>query len=217
MKKLATILLAAAIFIPATVMAQGYKPNQKPTKPGYNGPVAHPGNGGGIHSYPGNGNNQPNHGNNGNNSGYNNGNNGSYNNGNNGGYNNGNNSNHGNNGGYNQPGHGNHGPAINHELINTHRSISRAFRTVENSYFPIFMSHDDKRKMGYAIGMLSSELSGMMRLVDRRHRDEIRDIAMIVERAKFVMFTENDVRGAYRTIQRAENRYNILAGMMIGR
>jgi len=237
MKKIFAILLAVAVFAPASAMAQ-YKPNQKPNKPAYNGPVTHPGsNHGGIHSQPGtsvpnhgnnggynNGSNN-NHGNNGgynngnngqnNNSGYNNGNNGGYNNGNNGGYNNGNNSNHGNNGGYN-PGHGhgnpgNHGPAVKYELMNAHRTIERAFRTVENSYFPIFMSHEDKRRMGRAIGMLSGELNNIMRLVDRRYRDEIRDIAMIVDRAKFDMFSENDVRGAFRKIQMAESRYNRLA------
>ena len=244
MKKIFTVLLAVAVFAPASVMAQ-YKPNQKPSQPAHNGPVVHPGNNnGGIHSQPGNNNgnnggwshggssnnNNNNNGNNGgynNNNGNNNGSNGGYNNnngnnnGSNGGYNNnhgnnngsngGYNNNHGNNGGHNN--HGNHGPAVNYELINAHRSIERAFRTVENSYFPIFMSNDDKRRMGHAIGMLSSELSGMMRLVDRRHRDEIRDIALIVERAKFSMFSENDTRAAYRKIQRAENRYNLVAGM----
>lgn len=73
------------------------------------------------------------------------------------------------------------------------------------------MSNEDKHRMGRAIGMLSAELSSIMRLVDRRHRDEIRDIALIVERAKFTMFSENDVRAAYRKIQRAENRYNLVA------
>ena len=220
MKKIFAVLLAVAVFAPASAMAQ-YKPNQKPNKPAYNGPVTHPGsNHGGIHSQPGT--SVPNHGNNG---GYNNGsnnnhgNNGGYNNGNNGhsnngGYNNGNNG-HGNNGGYN-PGHGhgypgNHGPAVKYELMNAHRTIERAFRTVENSYFPIFMSHEDKRKMGRAIGMLSGELNNIMRLVDRRYRDEIRDIAIIVDRAKFDMFSENDVRGAFRKIQMAESRYNRLA------
>ncbi|HAE40456.1 MAG TPA: hypothetical protein DCG57_17760 [Candidatus Riflebacteria bacterium] len=219
MKKIFAVLLAVAVFAPASAMAQ-YKPNQKPNKPAYNGPVTHPGsNHGGIHSQPGT--SVPNHGNNGgyNNGSNNNGNNGGYNNGNNGhsnngGYNNGNNG-HGNNGGYN-PGHGhgypgNHGPAVKYELMNAHRTIERAFRTVENSYFPIFMSHEDKRKMGRAIGMLSGELNNIMRLVDRRYRDEIRDIAIIVDRAKFDMFSENDVRGAFRKIQMAESRYNRLA------
>jgi len=199
-------------------MAQ-YKPNQKPNKPSYNGPVTHPGsNHGGIHSMPGHG--TPNHGNN---SGYNNG--SSNNHGNNSGYNNGNNShghpgynpgnnNHGNNGGYNpgnNHGHPGHPPVMIPELMQAHRSVERAFRTVENSYFPIFMSKEDKMRMGRAIGMLSRELQSMVRYVGPRYRDEIREISTIVERAKFTMFSENDVRSAYRKIQMAENRYNRIA------
>lgn len=187
MKKIFAVLLAVAIFAPTSAMAQ-YKPNQKPNTPSYNGPVTHPGSSqGGIHSQPNNGNNNNNnsHGSNNNNSGYNNG-----------------------NSGHGNPGHG---PAVNHELMNTHRSIERAFRTVDNSYFPIFMSKEDKVKMGRAISMLSGELNNIMRLVDRRYRDDIRNIAVTVERAKFTMFSENDVRTAYRQVQRAENLYNRVA------
>ena len=198
MRKLFAVLLATVVFVPVSAMAQ-YKPNQKPNKPSYNGPVTHPGsNNGGIHSMPGHG--TPNHGNNG---GYNPGNN---NHGNNSGYN---------NGGYN-PGHNNHGhpgynPGNNHghpghppvmipELPQAHRAVTRAFRTVENSYFPIFMSKEDRMKMGRAIGMLSRELESMVRYVGPRYRDEIRNVARIVENAKFAMFSENDVRAAYRKI-----------------
>lgn len=209
MRKLFAVLLATVVFVPVSAMAQ-YKPNQKPNKPSYNGPVTHPGsNNGGIHSMPGHG--TPNHGNNG---GYNPGNN---NHGNNSGYN---------NGGYN-PGHNNHGhpgynPGNNHghpghppvmipELPQAHRAVTRAFRTVENSYFPIFMSKEDRMKMGRAIGMLSRELESMVRYVGPRYRDEIRNVARIVENAKFAMFSENDVRAAYRKIQRAEGLYNRIA------
>lgn len=234
MRKLFAVLLATVVFVPVSAMAQ-YKPNQKPNKPSYNGPVTHPGsNNGGIHSMPGHG--TPNHGNN---SGYNNGN--SNNHGNNSGYNNGNNNhghpgynpgnnNHGNNNGYNggyNPGNNNHGgynPGHNHghpghghppvmipELPQAHRAVSRAFRTVENSYLPIFMSKEDKMRMGRAIGMLNRELNNMLYYVGPRYRDEIRNVARIVENAKFAMFSENDVRAAYRKIQRAENLYNRIA------
>jgi hypothetical protein len=97
------------------------------------------------------------------------------------------------------------------ELPQAHRAVTRAFRTVENSYFPIFMSKEDRMKMGRAIGMLSRELESMVRYVGPRHRDEIRNVARIVENAKFTMFSENDVRGAYRKIQRAEGLYNRIA------
>ena len=205
MRKLFAVLLATVIFVPVSAMAQ-YKPNQKPNKPSYNGPVTHPGsNNGGIHSMPGHG--TPNHGNN---SGYNNGN--SNNHGNNSGYNNGNN-NHG-HPGYNpgnNHGHPGHPPVMIPELPQAHRAVTRAFRTVENSYFPIFMSKEDRMKMGRAIGMLSRELESMVRYVGPRYRDEIRNVARIVENAKFAMFSENDVRAAYRKIQRAEGLYNRIA------
>ncbi|PKL46942.1 MAG: hypothetical protein CVV42_14715 [Candidatus Riflebacteria bacterium HGW-Riflebacteria-2] len=97
------------------------------------------------------------------------------------------------------------------ELPQAHRTVTRAFRTVENSYFPIFMSKEDRMRMGRAIGMLSRELNNMVRYVGPRHRDEIRNVARIVENAKFAMFSENDVRAAYRKIQRAENQYNRIA------
>lgn len=205
MRKLFAVLLATVVFVPVSAMAQ-YKPNQKPNKPSYNGPVTHPGsNNGGIHSMPGHG--TPNHGNN---SGYNNGN--SNNHGNNSGYNNGNN-NHG-HPGYNpgnNHGHPGHPPVMIPELPQAHRAVTRAFRTVENSYFPIFMSKEDRMKMGRAIGMLSRELESMVRYVGPRYRDEIRNVARIVENAKFAMFSENDVRAAYRKIQRAEGLYNRIA------
>lgn len=197
MKKIFAALLAVALFAPASAMAQ-YKPNQKPSKPSYNGPVAHPGHGG-IHSHPGNsghpGYNQPSHGSNNN---HNNNNNHGH-----PGYNPGHSNNHG------HPGH--HAPIVIPELMQAHRAVSRAFRTVENSYFPIFMSKQDKMKMGRAIGKLSNELKNMARYVGPKYRSEIREISTIVERAKFTMFSENDVRAAYKKIQRAERRYNRIA------
>jgi len=101
------------------------------------------------------------------------------------------------------------------ELMMAHRSIERAFQDAENSYFPFMMSQNDARNMAMAMRRISDELGGMMRLVDRRQAEEIRNIAMIVERAKFTLISENSAREAHRMLQRALISYNRLASVII--
>ena len=200
MNKNIVALFAVALFVPAAAMAQQHGPVH-----GIPGSFGQPG-----HNQPGHNNggfNQPGHNNNGgyNQPGHNN----------NGGYNQ---PGH-NNGGYNQPGHqghpGHQGPSMQKELMMAHRSIQRAFQDAENSYFPFMMSQHDARNMAMAMRRISDELGGMMRLVDRRQAEEIRNIAMIVEKAKFTLISENSAREAHRMLQRALISYNRLASVII--
>lgn len=228
MKKTLISLFAVALFVPAMAMAApGHHPGSN-HNPGYNNgnnhsnpPVAYPGNGFPGHKPPvynnGNGSNNNNSNNNGS---YNHGNNNGNSN-NNGSYNHGNNNN--NHGGFNNPGHGgftghdNHGPAVGKEMMMTHHSIARAFRDAENSYYPFLMNNEDKRKMGMAIRRLSGELSNLMSMVDRRYRDEVREIGMTVDRARFTLVSENSAKEAHRMMQRAEMQYNRLAERLFRR
>ena len=233
MNKNIVALFAVALFVPAAAMAQQHGPVHG--IPGSFGQPGHnqPGHNNGGFNQPGHNNNggynQPGHNNNGgyNQPGHNN--NGGYNqpgHNNNGGYNQpGHNNNGGynqpghNNGGYNQPGHqghpGHQGPSMQKELMMAHRSIEHAFQDAENSYFPFMMSQHDARNMAMAMRRVSDELGGMMRLVDRRQAEEIRNIAMIVERAKFTLISENSAREAHRMLQRALISYNRLASVII--
>lgn len=219
MKKSILILIAAVLLIPAMVMAQ-YRPhpgnfnhNGGFNNPGHGAVPVHPGHGN-NNGYNNNGNNNNHHGHPGNNSGYNNNNNNNNNHhghpGNNSGYN---------KPGYNKPGHGNPGynsPA-NARIRLTHREIKRAFQDAENSFYPFLMDQKDKRRMAMAIRTLVNELNTMLGLVDRRHKDEIREVSFMAEKARFALVSENDAKGANRILQRAEFKYSQVAERIIGR
>ena len=231
MKKNLMTLLAVALIVPAVSFAA----------PGFNHPVNggfnHPSNGGGVAVHPGHSNNHGSSYNNGgyNNGGYNNGgyNNGGYNNGgyNNGGYNNGgyNNGGH-NNGGYNNnhnhghpgynPGnnHGNNGghfSPVNAKIRMVHRDIKRAFQDAENAFYPFLMNGKDHRKMGFALRKIAFEISNMMSLVGPRFKDNLREVGMKIEKAKFALFSENDAHKANRIIKRAEKQYDDIADILV--
>lgn len=200
MRKSLIALFAVALFVPAAAMAQHHgpkptKPTQKPgyntpghsNKPGYNTPVnSNPG-----HGHPGNvshpGNGYPGHGNPGN-IGY---------------------------PGHGHPGHGNHGPSFSKELMMAHRGVERAFQQAENSYYPFLMNHEDKRKMAFAMRKINEELAIVMRHVDRRYREDIRNIGILIDRARFTLVSENSPREAHKMLQRAQMQYNRMASYFI--
>ncbi len=96
-----------------------------------------------------------------------------------------------------------------------HRAIKRAFQEAENSYYPFLMDHKDKRRMGMAMRTIASEINEMMRMVGPRFRDDLREVGMIIERAKFTLFSENNAKEAHRKLQRAERKYDRIADIMI--
>ncbi|MEW6710659.1 MAG: hypothetical protein AB1403_12610 [Candidatus Riflebacteria bacterium] len=225
MKKTVLIILAAVLIVPAMAFAApGFYPGHN------NGGFNHPSNGGGVPVHPGHNNGGYNNGgyNNGNNhghpghsnGGYNNNNNGHNNGGYNGGYNNGNNHGYpGNNNGYNNgnnhghPGHG--GTMLNAKIREAHRSIKRAFQEAENSYYPFLMSHSDKRRMGMALRRIMMELDNLSSMVGPRFRDNLREVGMKIERARFALTSENDAGRAHRIMERAEALYNNIADIMV--
>lgn len=208
---------------------------QHPVSTGNNHTPGHTSNSGNGSSYNGNpghnstpshnnGSNHSNNSNHGNNSGYGNGSNHGGNSGygsdSNHGNNNGNSNNHNSgNGSSGYPGHidnsghgnpgypGHDGPSAGKELMMAHYNIERAFQDAENSYYPYFMSEQDKRNMLFAMRRIKFELEGLLRLVDRRHRDEVHQIFLMVERSIFTMVAENNVKEAHRMLKRTEDQY----------
>ncbi len=245
MNKNIVTLFAVALFVPAAAMAQhhGGPVTHQPghnnggfSQPSHgNGGYNQPGNNNGGYNQPGNNNggyNQPGH----NNGGFNPGhpghpgnNNGGFNPGhpghpgnNNGGFNPGHPGHPGNNNGGFNPGHpghpgnpGHNGPSNQKELMMAHRSIERAFMDAENSYYPFMMSQEDRRNMAFAMRRITDELGSMMLYVDSRKGEEIRRIAMMVEKAKFTLISENSANEAHRILQRAEMTYKRLASTII--
>jgi hypothetical protein len=96
-----------------------------------------------------------------------------------------------------------------------HRAIKRAFQEAENSYYPFLMDHKDKRRMGMAMRTIASEINEMMRMVGPRFRDNLREVGMIIERAKFTLFSENNAKEAHRKLQRAERKYDQIADILV--
>ncbi len=235
MRKNIAGLLMAVLFVPAVAMAQFHGNNhgsannnssyQHPGSTGSNNTHGHTSNSGNGSSYNGNtGHNNSSSHNSGSNYGpgsnnSNHGNSSSYGNGSNHGNNNGNSSNHssGNsssghpghidNSGHDNPGFPGHGSSAGKELMMAHYNIERAFQDAENSYYPYFMSEQDKRNMLFAMRRIKFEFEGLLRLVDRRHRDEIHQISIMVERSIFTMVAENNVKEAHRMLKRTEDQY----------
>lgn len=205
MRKSFIVLMAIALFIPAFSMAAPLGSNWNHgngNNNGHNnGGSYNPGNNYGGHnnggSYnPGNNNGGHNHG---------------------GSYNPGNNNGGHNNGGYN-PGnnHGgnHHGGNSNHNnaaLLMEHREVKRAFAEADNAYSPFIMSQQDIRRMAMTMRKLTDELGRILNLVDRKDREEIREVGIIVERAKFYLLSENSPREAHMKLQRAEMKYDRVA------
>ena len=77
------------------------------------------------------------------------------------------------------------------------------------------MSHKDKRRMGMALKTISFEIGNLMSMVGPRFRDNLREVGMIIERAKFSLASENDAGAAHRKMQRAENKYNRIADILV--
>ncbi|MFZ5949332.1 MAG: hypothetical protein ACOYXC_01405 [Candidatus Rifleibacteriota bacterium] len=242
MKKTVLIILAAVLIVPAMAFAApGFYPGHNnggfnhpsngggvPVHPGHNNGSNNNGynnggyNNGNNYGHPGHSNGGYNNGNN--NGGYNGGyNNGNHNGGYNGGYNNGNN--HGypgnNNGGYNNgnnhghPGHNNGGTMLNARIREAHRSIKRAFQEAENSYYPFLMSHSDKRRMGMALRRVMMELENLSSMVGPRFRDNLREVGMMIEKARFALTSEDDAGRAHRIMERAETKYNAIADILV--
>jgi len=69
------------------------------------------------------------------------------------------------------------------------------------------MSQRDVREFGRVLAQLSMELRMVIMEAPRRHRSELRQVREIVERARFSLLTENDVRRAHRQVSRAKDAY----------
>ncbi len=96
-----------------------------------------------------------------------------------------------------------------------HRGVERAFQQAENSYYPFLMNHEDKRKMAFAMRKINEELAIVMRHVDRRYREDIRNIGILIDRARFTLVSENSPREAHKMLQRAQMQYNRMASYFI--